>query len=320
METLLLLTYGAICIAVFKAFKIPLNKWTVPTAVLGGIVLVGMLVLLMNFNHPYADIARKYVPTTPIIPEIAGIVTDVPVKGNMSLKAGDVLFQIEPAPFAARVSSIQGQLQSATLDLERAQELEKRNVGSQRSIDVTQARVTQLAGELEIARYQLDETTVRAPSDGYVTQVLLHPGMRVNNMAFRPGMVFVHKPDTSYIAWFWQNNAGRIEPGLDADIAFDAIPGTVFSAEVVEVMPMLAEGQLVASGNLIGVDPKREYAGRVPVILKVTDPRFDAYRDKLPGGAFAQAAVYSEHMHHLAMMRKILLRMAAWMNYLFPFH
>ena len=36
METLMILTYTAFCYTIFKIFKIPLNKWTVPTAVLGG--------------------------------------------------------------------------------------------------------------------------------------------------------------------------------------------------------------------------------------------------------------------------------------------
>lgn len=36
MDLLLILTYAAICIVIFKVFKIPLTKWTVPTAVLGG--------------------------------------------------------------------------------------------------------------------------------------------------------------------------------------------------------------------------------------------------------------------------------------------
>ena len=30
MDLLLVLTYTAICVAVFKIFRIPLNKWTVP--------------------------------------------------------------------------------------------------------------------------------------------------------------------------------------------------------------------------------------------------------------------------------------------------
>ena len=37
MDLLLILTYSALCIVIFKVFKVPLNKWTVPTAILGGI-------------------------------------------------------------------------------------------------------------------------------------------------------------------------------------------------------------------------------------------------------------------------------------------
>ena len=44
----MVLTYTAFCYAIFKIFKIPLNKWTVPTAILGGIVMIGTVVLLMN--------------------------------------------------------------------------------------------------------------------------------------------------------------------------------------------------------------------------------------------------------------------------------
>jgi hypothetical protein len=61
-------------------------------------------------------------------------------------------------------------------------------------------------------------------------------------------------------------------------------------------------------------------AGRVPVLLRVTDPAFDEYRDLMPGGAYGQAALYTEHFHHVAVIRKVLLRMSAWMNYIFPFH
>mgnify|MGYP003543978106 CR=1 FL=1 len=40
MDLLLILTYTAICVGIFKIFKIPLNKWTVPTAVLGGVFII----------------------------------------------------------------------------------------------------------------------------------------------------------------------------------------------------------------------------------------------------------------------------------------
>ena len=37
MDLLLILTYTALCVVAFKVFKIPLNKWSVPTAALGGV-------------------------------------------------------------------------------------------------------------------------------------------------------------------------------------------------------------------------------------------------------------------------------------------
>jgi len=58
----------------------------------------------------------------------------------------------------------------------------------------------------------------------------------------------------------------------------------------------------------------------VPVIIEITDPEYAKYSAQVPGGAYGQAAIYSKHFEHIGMMRKILLRMAAWMNYIFPFH
>ena len=34
-------------------------------------------------------------------------------------------------------------------------------------------------------------------------------------------------------------------------------------------------------------------------------------------GSSGGVAVYSHHMHHLAVMRKVLMRMKSWMNYVF---
>jgi multidrug resistance efflux pump len=102
MDLLLVLTYAAFCIALFKIFRIPLNKWTVPTAVLGGIVLIGSLIFTMNYNHPYSEVARSYFVSVPIIPIVSGQVVDVPVKTNQPLEKGDVLFRIDPTPFENR--------------------------------------------------------------------------------------------------------------------------------------------------------------------------------------------------------------------------
>ncbi|MDX5370995.1 MAG: HlyD family secretion protein [Pseudomonadaceae bacterium] len=319
MDLLLILTYTAICVAIFKIFKIPLNKWTVPTAVLGGVVIIGALIFLMNYNHPYSEVARSYFVSTPIVPAVSGQVVEVPVKGHQMLEKGDVLFRIDPTPFENRLKSIKAQLVSARADQSRAIELARRNVGNRRDVDLTSARVDDLQAQLNIAQFELDNTVVRAPSRGYVSQVSLRPGIYAVKMPLRPAMIFVPQEEHVYVAWMRQNSQLRLAVGDEAEIAFDGIPGEVFEARVTMVTPVIAEGQVQPSGNLIGFTGSPP-PGRVPVVLEVTDPEFEQYRGLMPGGTYGQAALYSEHFHHVAIMRKILLRMAAWMNYIFPFH
>jgi hypothetical protein len=50
MEILLLMIYAAMCIAGFKIFRIPVNKWSLSTAVLGGIFGLSFLVLFVHYT------------------------------------------------------------------------------------------------------------------------------------------------------------------------------------------------------------------------------------------------------------------------------
>lgn len=319
MDLLLVLTYAAFCVAIFKIFRIPLNKWTVPTAVLGGILLIGALIFTMNYNHPYSEVARSYFVSTPVVPAVSGLVVEVPVQGNQPLKKGDILFRIDPTPFTNQVKSIKAQLVSARADLFRATELVKRNVGNRRDEDIATARVDDLQAQLNIAQFKLDNTVVRAPGDGFVTHVSLRPGMMATRLPLRPSMVFIPAETHYFTAWMRQNSQLRLQTGDEAEVAFDGIPGKVFSGTVNNVLAVIGEGQVQPSGTLISFTGSPP-AGRVPVIIEIIDPAFEPYRSKMPGGAYGQAAIYSEHFHHVAIMRKILLRMASWMNFIFPFH
>ncbi len=319
MELLLILTYTSICVAIFKVFNIPLNKWSVPTAGLGGVVLIGTLFMLMNYNHPYSEITREYFVSTPILPAVRGRIISVDVEPNIALKTGDVLFKIDPKPFQYKLDSLIAQLDSAKLDLDRALLLIEKKVGKQRDVDITQKRVDDLQGQLSHAQFNLEQTVVRAFSDGYVTQLFVYPGMYVTPLQQRPSMVFVQSGAFAYTGWFRQNSLLRLKKGHEAEIAFDGIPGKVFSAEVVQVLKVMAEGELQASGKLYNMYSHLN-PGRVPVTLKITDPEFAEYADQLPGGSYAQSAIYSDHAHHVAILRKILLRMASWLNYFFPLH
>ncbi len=318
MDLLLVLTYTAICVAVFKLFRIPLTKWTVPTAVLGGVLLIGALLALMNYNHPYSEMSREYFITTQVIPSVTGRVIEVPVKANMPLKKGDVLFKIDPEPFQHKLASIQAQLISAESDLKRANELVEKNAIPIRDRDLMQAKFDDLTAQKASATYDLEQTTVRAATDGYATQILIREGMLATSLPFRPLMIFVHNEKQIFVGWFRQNSLLRLTPDDQAEVIFDAIPGVIFSAKVTQILPVIAEGQITATGDLVQVNFNQP--GRVPVLLEIIDPKFSEYERTIPGGAAGQSAVYSKHFHHVAVIRKVLLRMASWMNYIFPFH
>ena len=345
MELLMIMTYTAFCWAVFKIFKLPLNKWTVPTAILGGVVLIGLVLVVMNYNHPYSTLVREYFVTTPIVPDVQGQVVEVPVEANQPLKEGDVLFRIDPAPYQyevdrleaaladaksgaaqleerlraaeaaaaqarsniltseseygrqarealaearAAVVQMQAQLELAREQYDRYQRLlstnavaeadfdrAKRNFESaQAQLSQAQAaerqaaeklesggdrvqaareqlrsaeaqerearlafeaesggvnpKVRQITAELDRARWNLDQTTVRAPTDGFVTQLLLRPGMMAVPMPLRPVMTFIHTTaptDRVLVGAFWQNSLQRLKPGDEAEVIYSGRAG-----------------------------------------------------------------------------------------------
>ena len=55
MELLLILIYVSICYVIFKVFRIPVNQWSLATAALGGIIGIALLLLIMNYNHPFTN-------------------------------------------------------------------------------------------------------------------------------------------------------------------------------------------------------------------------------------------------------------------------
>jgi len=99
MELLLTLIYVSFCYVIFKIFRIPVNQWSLATAALGGLVGIVLLLMTMNYNHPFTKNARIYFAVTPILPTVRGRVIEVPVRTNVPLKKGDELFRIDPKPY-----------------------------------------------------------------------------------------------------------------------------------------------------------------------------------------------------------------------------
>lgn len=378
MDLLIILTYVALAWLVFKIFRIPINKWSVPTAALGGIFLVGTLILLMNYNHPYTFKAQKAVISIPITPQVTGIVRTIMDKPNELIKKGEILFELEPTRYQARVErleadlvtaihnadALQSQLDEAIANTSTATAQRDRvykdyqrylqgskakvNPFSESDIDHAlqsylaqdaavkssvaeqaqiksqinsllngeQSQVASLRAQLAEAKYNLQQTVVRAPSDGYATQVLIRPGTFAAALPLRPVMVFIPKQKRQIVAQFRQNSLLRLKRGDEAEIVFNALPGKVFTGTLASVLPVIPGGSYQAQGTLQSLTTTPDSDGVIALIDLTPDENFD----DLPDGIYAQVAIYSEHFSHVAIMRKVLLRMTSWMHYLYLDH
>ena len=315
MVEVLIIVYSMIMWIVFKVFKVPVNKWTSTTAVLGGVASIGFLLLMMGMYHPFTKEARIYSLTTPVLPTVKGRVIEVNVKNGDRIRKGDTLFRIDPEPFQYAVDQLAADVSLAVSSLEDATELFEKQFASAKDVERLQAAVDSLKAQLANARFELSETDVRAESDGFVAQVRLRPGVLAVPMPFSPLMTFVHDQDRFLLGGFQQNPLQNIQPDFKAEVIFTALPGKVFAASVVGVSDIMAQGQLLPDGRLIkleGVTPP----GRVLVRINVED---DLSGYVLPTGAKAYIAVYSETWKPVAIIRQVILRVMSWENYLFSF-
>ena len=315
MVELLIIIYSMLMWLVFKVFKVPLNKWTSTTAVLGGVISIGYLLLMMGMFHPFTKEARIYSLTTPILPTVKGRVIEVNVTTGDRINKGDLLFRIDPEPFEYAVRGLEAELTLAVSNLEDATTLYEKKVGTEKSVELAQRTVDSLTAQLSNARFELEETEVHASDDGHVAQVRLRPGALAVPMPFSPLMTFVHDKDRFLLAGFQQNPLQNIKPGFEAEVIFTALPGKVFSATVLGISEIMGQGQLLPDGRLIQMD-KVTSAGRVMIAINIEDDMSDF---QLPVGVKANVAVYSETWKPVAIIRKVLLRVLSWENYLFSF-
>jgi multidrug resistance efflux pump len=313
MVEVLIIVYSMIMWLIFKVFKVPVNKWTGTTAVLGGVISIGFMLLMMGIYHPFTKEARIYSLTTPVLPTVKGRVVEVNVKIGDRVEAGDLLFRIDPEPFQYAVDQLVADLALANSNLADATELFEKQFASAKDVERVQAEVDSLTAQLGSARFSLAETDVRAESDGFVAQVRLRPGALAVPMPFSPLITFVHTEDRFLLAGFQQNPLQNIKPDFAAEVIFTALPGKVFSASVVGMADIMAQGQLLPDGKLISLD-RVTPAGRVMVRIDIKD---DLSGYQLPTGAKAYVAVYSTTWKPVAIIRKVILRVMSWENYLF---
>jgi multidrug resistance efflux pump len=174
------------------------------------------------------------------------------------------------------------------------------------------SQVAQVRAQLEVAKWNLDQTTTRSPCDCYVINLQLRPGGFVAGFPINPVMTLV-EADGQVVAFFHQNELHQVAPGNEAEFALETMPGRIIKAKVDSIVWAQGQGQLQASGTIPMSGFVAQPPGRYAVKFNIEE------RDRklfLAAGAAGHAAIYTEHLEAVHILRKVILRVGAYLNYL----
>src|SRR5712672_281970 len=221
---IILCLYIAALWAIFSRFKLVRWGWLSGTvSVLVGVFILATFLALFNYLTPSGrvTVTGRVVEVTP---NVTGQIVAIPVKPNVPVKANDVLFQIDPAPFQYKVSQLQASLAAAkqnvtgltaqvAFNAKRNEDIQKlaaegantefqaqdrqnqyetmlaqlnvakaaqqsAKLATDSEIGGVNTTVAQIQAQLEDANWELSQTTILAPADGYVPVVALSVGDR----------------------------------------------------------------------------------------------------------------------------------------------
>ena len=93
------------------------------------------------------------------------------------------------------------------------------------NMDAAAASIEGGQAQLDNAQWQLQETEVRAPHDGYVVNLQLRPGNMVTSISMASSMAFVSTEINTVLTSFSQSAVRRIAAGDEAEVVFTNVPG-----------------------------------------------------------------------------------------------
>lgn len=186
---------------------------------------------LWNFymQSPWTRDGKVRAEQVSITPQVSGSITSLLVKDNQRVKAGDVLFRIDETPFHIAVLNAQAQLAKAQSDLAKANNEANRrrhlpqNFISAEDLDTANINVKAMKASLEVAeatleqaQWQLTQTVVKAPVDGWVTNLSTREG----NYATQGQPVFALVDSHSFyvVGYFEETKLRHIQEGAPAQI------------------------------------------------------------------------------------------------------
>jgi RND family efflux transporter MFP subunit len=153
------------------------------------LALVGARRLWIHYNlEPWTRDGRVRADIVQVSPDVSGLVTEVRVTSNQVVNKDDVLFVLDRPRFELALHQAEASVAAIAVTLAQARRENERNrnlkdLATTEQVEEGQSKVDQLVAQLnsaraqrDVARLNLDRTTIRAPVNGIVTNVDLRPG------------------------------------------------------------------------------------------------------------------------------------------------
>jgi RND family efflux transporter MFP subunit len=247
------------------------------------LAIVGARWLWIHYNvEPWTRDGRVRADIVQVSPDLNALVTEVRVKNNQSVSKDDVLFVLDRPRFELALRQAEASVAAAAVALAQAKRENERNrnlkdLATTEQVEEGQSKVDQLAAQLnsarvqrDLARLNLDRTTVRAPVNGIVTNVELQPGDYAS--AGRQVLALVDTDTIHVDGYFEETKLPSIRVGDRALVHIMGIkaelPGTVESIDA-----GIEDRERSASPtNLANVNPTFSWvrlAQRIPVRIKL---------------------------------------------------
>lgn len=196
------------------------------------ILALAVIAIAQIWNHymhdPWTRDGRVRADIINLATDVSGLVENLQVEDNDFVHAGDVLFTIDKQRYALALAEARAHLNR--LEQQRAEAnatyTRRRKLGdyaSQEDRDdarfaysSAQAQVEQAEVAVEQAKLDLERATVRAPVDGYVTNLLLRPGEYVS--AGEDAITLVDAGSFHVLGYFEETKLDAIDIGAPARI------------------------------------------------------------------------------------------------------
>jgi len=202
----------------------------------------------------------------------------------------------------ARVGVGEAELQQAQAGVDQAQS----------ALAGAKATVTSTAAQLATAQFNLQECTVTAPADGFITDWQIREGTFVVPLPLAAAGTFVDTSATTIVASFPAQQLIHVQPEQKVELAFKSHPGHLFLGKVAEIIAASGEGQFAPGGKLPSAATIGS-PGYLAVKIRLDDA--DVARH-LAMGTPATVAIYTNWGRPFAMISKVAVRMQKWLYYL----